>query len=387
MTRFCLIGPTYPYRGGIAHYTTLLARHLREEGHEVLLLSFSRQYPGWLFPGRSDKDPSERPLRAEAEYILDPINPLTWRRTLKRIKEWRPDVVIIPWWHPYFAPAWSILSRGIKRMKSASRLIFICHNVLPHEQGRFSKLLLPSVIRITLGKGDGFIVHSQVDETILRSFLPPARITVTPHPTYAALGDVDTTAVALPVTLPDDRPLLLFAGFVRPYKGLDILLDALPLVLAEMPVHLLAAGEFWQGGEAQYRRQIRDLGIEEHVTIINEYLPDELLAACIDRADVVVLPYRSATQSGVIQAAFGRNTPVITTDVGGLAEVVENGRTGLVVPPEDAAALNGAINQFFVENYVKTFHNNIRLKSKQFSWNSLIQNIYYLTDLYFFPLQ
>ncbi len=371
MTRFCLLGPTYPYRGGIAHYTTLLTQHLREEGHEVLLLSFSRQYPGWLFPGKSDKDPSKRPLRTEAEYLLDPINPLTWRRTLKRIKEWQPDMVIVPWWHPYFAPVWSVLSRGIKRLDLTPRLIFICHNVLPHEQGKFSKIVLPTVIKVTLRKGDSFILHSQADGDILRSLLPQASYVVTPLPTYAALGDVDTTAVELPVMLPEDRPLLLFAGFVRPYKGLDILLDALPLVLAEMPVHLLVAGEFWQGGEAQYRRQIQELGIEEHVTIINEYLPDELLAACIDRADVVVLPYRSATQSAIIQTAFGRNTPVITTDVGGLAEVVEDGRTGLVVPPENSVLLTEAINKYFTNNLKNIFIPKIQQVQRRFDWHSL----------------
>ncbi len=346
----------------------------------MLLLSFSRQYPGWLFPGKSDKDPSKRPLRAEAEYILDPINPLTWRRAWKRIGEWRPDTVIIPWWHPYFAPVWSVLSRRIKRLSPAPRLIFICHNVLPHEQGRFSKFILPAVIKVTLGRGDRFIVHSQADGDILRALLPQARYTVTPLPTYAALGDGDTTAVELPVSLPDDRPLLLFAGFVRPYKGLDILLDALPLVLAEMPVHLLVAGEFWQGGEAQYRRQIRELGIEEHVSIINEYLPDELLAACIDRADVVVLPYRSATQSAIIQAAFGRNTPVITTDVGGLAEVVEDGRTGLVVPPEDPNALTKMLHQYFTYEIQATLTANIACDKAQFSWQKLIKQIKYLSN-------
>ena len=346
----------------------------------MLLLSFSRQYPGWLFPGKSDKDPSERPLRTEAEYILDPINPLTWRRALKRIKEWQPDVVIIPWWHPYFAPVWSVLSRGIKRLDPAPRLIFICHNVLPHEQGKLGKIVLPTVIKITLGKGDSFIVHSQADGDILRALLPQAQYAVTPLPTYAALGDGDTTAVELPVTLPEDRPLLLFAGFVRPYKGLDILLDALPLVLAEMPVHLLVAGEFWQGGEAQYRRQIQELDIEEHVTIINEYLPDELLAACIDRADVVVLPYRSATQSGMIQAAFGRHTPVITTDVGGLAEVVEDGRTGLVVPPGDAAALATSINDYFLLNLKRQFSKNIYAHQKQHSWYTLSEKLQFFAS-------
>ena len=123
MTRFCLIGPTYPYRGGIAHYTTLLAQHLREE-HEVLLLSFSRQYPAWLFPGKSDKDPSERPLQTEAHYDLDPLNPLTWQRTLRQIRNWQPEVVIIPWWHPYFAPVWAALGRGVQPHAAAAQAHF-----------------------------------------------------------------------------------------------------------------------------------------------------------------------------------------------------------------------------------------------------------------------
>ena len=240
MTRFCLIGPTYPYRGGIAHYTTLLAQHLREE-HEVLLLSFSRQYPAWLFPGKSDKDPSERPLQTEARYQLDPLNPLTWRRTLRQIREWQPDMVVIPWWHPYFALVWTALGRSIRRLSPRPKLIFICHNVRPHEQGRLSKLLLPRILKTVLGQGDGYIVHSQADRAILLEVLPQAQVTVSPLPTYASLGG--ESATELPVALPSDRPLLLFCGLVRPYKGLDVLLEAMALLTR--PVHLLIAGEFW----------------------------------------------------------------------------------------------------------------------------------------------
>ncbi len=372
MTRYCLIGPTYPYRGGIAHYTTLLAQHLRE-AHEVLLLSFSRQYPAWLFPGRSDKDPSERPLQTEAHYLLDPLNPLTWWRTLRQLRQWQPDVVIIPWWHPYFAPVWSILSRAIKHMSFQPKLIFICHNILPHEEGRITKWLMSSLIRFTLGKGDRFIVHSQSDKQILHRFLPEATVTVTPHPTYAALGDVPPTP--LMVTLPDDCPLLLFCGFVRPYKGLDILLDALAIALRKRPLHLLVAGEFWQGSLAQYQTQIANLGLAKHVTILDEYLPNELLATCIDRAGVVVLPYRTATQSGIIQLAFGRQTPVITTDVGGLGEVVVNGCTGFVVPSEDPAALAQAIEDYFANDLEGVFSENIVGGNGRFSWAHVINHL------------
>ncbi len=370
MTRYCLLGPTFPYRGGIAHYTTLLAQHLREE-NEVLLLSFSRQYPSWLFPGKSDKDPSERPLQTEALYELDPLNPLTWRRTLQQIRSWQPDVVIIPWWHPYFAPVWAGLGWGIQRLKPRPQLLFICHNVVPHEQGRLSHLLLPRVLKTVLGRGNGFIVHSQADKAILQSHLPKAQVIVSPHPTYAAFGKQPRQK--LPISLPNDRPLLLFCGLVRPYKGLDVLLEAVALL--KRPFHLLVAGEFWQGGLVAYQTQIIRLQLENHVTLLNEYLPDEMLTACIDRANVVILPYRNATQSGIVQIAFGRGKPVITTNVGGLGEVVEDGRTGLVVPPENAPALAEAIDCYFDHNLEEVFSERILAGNGRFSWEHLIQEL------------
>ncbi|MCA9977840.1 MAG: glycosyltransferase, partial [Anaerolineales bacterium] len=220
MTRYCLIGPTYPYRGGIAHYTTLLAQAL-EHGNEVLFISFSQQYPQWLFPGRSDRDPSERPLQTDAEYLLNPLNPLSWWRTLRRMRQWGPEVVIIPWWVPFWAPAWMALGQGIRRLPTRPKLLFICHNVLPHEQGKL-RPILPLLTRWALAAGNGYIVHAEADAAILRQILPQAAVRVTPHPTYAALGDVP--AAALPWSLPTDRPLLLFAGFVRPYNGLDVVL-------------------------------------------------------------------------------------------------------------------------------------------------------------------
>lgn len=369
--RICLIGPTYPFRGGIAHYTTLLAQQLRQdERHRLLFVSFLRQYPTWLYPGRSDRDPSAQPLRSDAEYLLDPLNPWTWRRTAQRIRRWQPDLVVIPWWVPFWAPAWAVLGRMLRRF----RLLFICHNVLPHEMGALGRTLLPATVRLALGAGDGFIVHSAADGQVLRRLLPDAHYRITPLPTYAGLGTPRTEATSLPVSLPDDRPLLLFAGFVRPYKGLDVLLDALPQVLASRPVHLLVAGEFWHSAEP-YRQQIARLGLEGAVTILDDYLPDEQLLAAIHRADVVVLPYRSATQSAVIQLAFGQQCPVITTDVGGLAEVVEDGKTGLIVPPEDPGALAAAIERFFALGLGPQFAANIAAAEERFSWDRLVDSL------------
>ena len=370
--RYCIIGPTYPYRGGIAHYTTLLAQHLRNTD-EVLLLSFSKQYPAWLFPGKSDRDPSAQPLHTEAEFLLDPLNPFTWQKTLQAIKSWRPDVIIMQWWHPYFTPVWTVLSRAIKRLFGHSQLVIICHNVLPHEQGgRLSRWLLPQAIKLAIGAADQYIVHSQSDGNELQKIVQNANYAVTPLPTFAAIGQ--TTNVELPVALPEERPLLLFCGFVRPYKGLDILLDALPTVLAKRPVHLLIAGEFWQGGAAHFQKQIDNLSINDAVTILNQYVSDELLGTCLNRANVVVLPYRSATQSAIIQVAFGHQRPVITTNVGGLAEAVSDGKTGLIVPPEDPSELADAILRFFDEELEDKFVENIVRENGRFSWEKLVSH-------------
>lgn len=369
MIRFCLIGPTYPYRGGIAHYTTLLATHLRQR-HETLLISFSRQYPAWLFPGKSDQDPSERPLQTPAEYLLDPINPFTWWRTWKRIQTWQPDVVIIPWWHPFFTPAWATLGRGVKWLAKRPKLLFVCHNVLPHESGMMDK----TAVRLALSPGDGFITHAQSDAKTLQHILPQAKICVSPIPTYSELSPA--TPIELPLSLPESTPLLLFCGFVRPYKGLDVLLAALPLV--KKRVHLLVAGEFWHD-KGVYLEQIENLNLQQTVTLLDGYLPNETLVAYLRRADVVVLPYRTATQSAMIQAAFGQGCPVITTGVGGLAEVVTNGRTGLVVPPENPPVLASAIDDFFNQGLGPLFRQHIKEENGRFSWEHLIQTLITLT--------
>jgi len=369
VTRFCLIGPTYPYRGGIAHYTTLLAQHLREE-YETLLISFSRQYPRWLFPGYSDRDPSEWPLRTKAEYLLDPLNPLSWWRTWRRIQRWQPDIVVIPWWVPFWAPAWAVLGRGIKRLRPAPKLLFICHNVLPHEKGLLDKMAL----RLALAAGDGFVVHAQADGQRLLAQFPQARLAVSPLPTYAALGQ---TVADLPVTLPADVPIALFFGLVRPYKGLDVLLEA--MVLVERPLHLIVAGEFWQD-EAVYREQIARLGLKTAVTILNKYVPDEEVAALMQAVDVVILPYRTATQSAIVQVAFGHGKPVITTDVGGLAEAVRHNGTGLIVPPGDPQQLAEAIDRFFAEDLGPALAENVEHENGRFNWEYLCQTLLTLAN-------
>jgi glycosyltransferase involved in cell wall biosynthesis len=370
--RICVVGPTYPYRGGIAHYTTLLVKHLREAGHWVRLYSFTRQYPRWLFPGKTDKDPSTTPLKVDCEYVLDPMNPLTWWQLCRRVRADAPDMLLLQWWQPYWTPCLTFISRWIKR-NTAIRIVYIVHNVVPHDGGGTLDRRLSSTV---LQRGDAFIVHSEQDRRRLHALLPHAHVIKTHHPTYVELAEQSCTetnaALREQLGLPPDCPVILFFGFVRPYKGLEYLIQAMPLVRQHRPVHLLVVGEFWSSPEF-YERFARDLHVEHAVTFVNRYVPNEELRPYFDLADVVVLPYVSATQSGVAQLAFGFGKPVITTRVGGLYEVVQDGVNGLLVPPQDEQALADAIVRFYDEHLAAHFaqHN----QQQAFSWADLVKAV------------
>lgn len=374
--KIAVVGPTYPFRGGIAHYTTLMVKHLREAGHATKLYSFTRQYPRWLFPGKSDRDPSAAPLRVECEYVLDPMNPWTWWQLYRKVRAEAPQVLLLQWWVPYWTPCLTMISRWIKRHPNI-RLVFLCHNVVPHDGGGvLDRRLTYTVLR----HGDAYIVHSDQDRYHLLAMLPHARVVKVHHPTYAELaGQSHPTRANLlraQLGLPADRPIVLFFGFVRPYKGLEYLLQALPLVLKQVKVHLLVVGEFWSS-PAFFTYYAREFAVEDAVTFVNRYVPNEELKDYFDLADVVVLPYVSATQSGVVQLAFGFGKPVITTRVGGLPEVVQDGVTGLVVPPQDAPALAQAIITYFNQGIGRELTQNVQQDASRqnFSWQHLVECI------------
>jgi glycosyltransferase involved in cell wall biosynthesis len=375
LMRICVVGPTYPYRGGIAHYTTLLSRHLREAGHWTKVYSLTRQYPKLLFPGKTDKDPSAAPAKIDCEYVLDPINPLTWWRLYRKVRADTPDILILQWWVPYWTPCLTAISRWIK-LHTNIRILYICHNVVPHDGGGTLDRRLASTV---LRQGDVFIVHSEQDRLRLKILLPHATIVKAALPNFAEISEQHETrpaALRAQLRLPEDRPVLLFFGFVRPYKGLEYLIQALPHVLKQLPVHLLVAGEFWSSPEF-YRRYAREFGVEEAITFVDQYVPNEEMKPYFDLADVVVLPYVTATQSGIAQLAFGFGKPVITTRVGGLPEVVRDGVTGLIVPPQDEQALAQAITRFFCDNLSQDMARNVRQLNDDatFSWRRLVTSI------------
>jgi glycosyltransferase involved in cell wall biosynthesis len=373
--RIAVVGPTYPYRGGIAHYTTLLVRQLRATGHHVPFYSFTRQYPRWLFPGKTDRDPSGIPLQVECSYLLDPINPITWWRLFRRARADHVDMLVLQWWVPYWTPSLTMIARWIKAQTNI-KIIFICHNVMPHEGGGvIDRRLALTVLR----RGDALIVHSEQDRHRLLALLPNSRVVKANLPTYADLvspSSQPAEALRAELGIPPTRRVLLFFGFVRPYKGLEYLVQAMRAVREQVDAQLLVVGEFWTAPD-YYRRYAEEFGVSEAVTMVNRYVPNEELRPYFELAEVVVLPYVAATQSAVVQLAFGFGKPVITTRVGGLHEVVKDGLNGLIVPPQDEQALAAAIIRYFTQNLAEPLSAHVQrtATAHAYSWQQLVATI------------
>ena len=322
--RLALIGPVLPFRGGIAQHTTMLHRALGVQA-ELRTLSFSRQYPGWLFPGESDRDPAYADHReAGVRYDIDSMNPLTWGRAVAAIRDFAPAGVIMPWWSVYWTFCFHHIASALGR--AGIPLVFFCHNTDDHEDAAWKRALTAWV----LGTTDRFVVQDRYGRQALLERFPKARVLVHPHPVH---GHFPAARGSLPRRAGLE---LLFFGFVRPYKGLDLLLDALAL-LPGRDVKLSVAGEFWSGLD-ECRARIVALGLQERVELLPRYHSEQETAELFARADVVMLPYRIATGgSAVIPLAYRYGKPVIATKVGGLADVVENERTGLLVMPSSEA--------------------------------------------------
>jgi glycosyltransferase involved in cell wall biosynthesis len=367
--KFSLIGPTYPFRGGISHYTTLLYRHLRKR-HEVEFFAFKRQYPQWLFPGETDVDPSQIRIQAKGvKRMLDSMNPMTWLWVAWKIKKSDPDIVIIPWWTSFWAPQFWTISL-ITKIFCNSKILFLCHNVVEHESKPIDKILTGYVLK----KGDSFIVHSTEDQQNLLSILPNTKVKRTFHPTYDVFNIDSLNPNAIREEYGIEGNIILFFGFIREYKGLKYLIRALPEVLSKVDVTLLVVGEFW-GNKAEYLSLITELGLERNIVLVDEYIPNEEVGLYFAAADIVVQPYISATGSGIIQIAFGFDKPVVATRVGSLPEVVEHGKTGYLVSPKSSSEIATAILTFFQNKKAEVFSRNIAEQSKRFSWDHLIDVI------------
>jgi len=370
--RIAVVGPVYPYKGGIAHYTGLLARHLAL-AHEVKVFSFSLQYPRFIYPGGEQKDFADDSFKIDGtSYLLNTINPFSWLRTVAAVVRFAPDLVIIPWWNPFFGPAFSAIAL-LSKLFSRAKVLFLIHNVLPHERLPFDRL----ITAFTLNRGDFYIAQSCENEAALLELLREPIYRKVLLPTYSESGpdDLSLEQARSSLSLPEDKKVILFFGFVREYKGLIYLIEALPAIRERLPdAMLLVVGDFHHDKE-KYLLRIEELGVAPMVEIRDGYIPDREVGKYFRAADLVALPYASATQSGIVQIAFGAGRPVVVTSVGGLPEVVEDGRTGFVVPPKNPAALADAVVRFFEEGRGAEFSAAIEQERERFSWKRMVETI------------
>jgi glycosyltransferase involved in cell wall biosynthesis len=361
--KICLIAPVPPYRGGIAKYCYALAQEL-EKRHDLLLLSYKRQYPEFLYGKKSQIDPNiSREVTAmefkRLSYDIDSASILSWHATSEKIAAFGPDLVILPWWVAYWAPMYAYLLSSMK--KKGIKVVFICINVFEHEDNRLKK----SVTKFILKKVDSAIVHSEQEKRSLLKLNPKA--TVKKH--LLPLFEYDSSTV-----FRRDKNLhLLFFGFVRPYKGLDVLLNAIG-ILKEYDISLEIVGEFWNG-KNEYITLIKELGISSKVTIVDTYVPDNEMSQYFSRADLVVLPYRKSITSGVIATAYGFKKPVLATNVGGFYEVIQDGFTGKIVTSDDPQTFADGILWFLANQQIDFAENISKFAAQTMSWSSLVDVI------------
>jgi glycosyltransferase involved in cell wall biosynthesis len=367
-----ILSTFYPYRGGIAQFNANLYREA-EKAHEVEAVTFTRQYPDFLFPGETQlvtaKDRMADPV--PSKRWLDTINPYTWLSTARKIKRLSPDVVITKYWMTFFGPS---LGMVLGRLGRKTVRISILDNVIPHEKRFFDK----PANNFFLSRNDGFIVMSDSVLKDLLSLKPDARYLRIDHPLYDHFGEKTERAEACrKLGIDPSKKTVLFFGFIRDYKGLDLLLEA----AAQLPddYTVIVAGEVY-GSFDKYSEIIEKLGISEKIALFNQYIGDEDVPLYFSASDVCVLPYKSATQSGITSIAMHFTVPVIATDVGGLSELVKHERTGLIVEKPEASLIAGSIRRFFTEDFQEKFTAALEEEKKAHSWQAFTRKLLDFAD-------
>lgn len=368
--RLVIVGPFPPYRGGIVHFLETMYHGLEERGHNVGAVTFTRQYPELLFPGKTQYEEGIVADPIQAPRLIDTVNPFSWFKTAAYVADEQPDVLLYKFWMPFFAPAFGTVTRLARRR--GIRSLVVVDNAIPHEQRPGDLWLSKYFLRAC----DGFIVMSASVEKDLATLGVTAPVRRVRHPIYNLFGETMPRREARSALgLPERAPVLLFFGFIRRYKGLHVLLEAMPRILERLPeARLVVAGEFYDD-PAPYHDLIRQHELAECVLLHTDYIPNEAVPRYFSAADVVVQPYVSATQSGVAQVAFNFDRPLIVADVGGLAEVVPHERAGLVVPPEAPPALADAVVRFFKEGLAEPLTQGVRAEKKKYSWDYLYEAV------------
>ena len=373
MQKITIVSAAYPLRGGIAHFAGLLYKELISY-FDVDVITFKRQYPSFLFPGKTQLESGDSVEKIPTRVVLDSINPFNWIKVGKKIRDAEPELLILKYWMPFFAPVYGVISRIVKK-NGKTKILAICHNIIPHEKKpgdlALTKFFFSSV--------DYFILLSNSVKDDLLSIVNQTNYKVLFHPVYSNFGSPITKSEAKQHLKIEEEKILLFFGFIREYKGLDTLLEAIAILRSQLKFKLIVAGEFYSN-EDKYLKLIDKLDLKKWVSLHNDFIPQEEVKYYFSACDVVVLPYKSATQSGIVQIANNFNKPMISTNVGGLGEVIKNGETGYLVEKENPPQLADAILKYYNENKESEFSENIEAEREKYSWEKFAKEMMELTE-------
>jgi glycosyltransferase involved in cell wall biosynthesis len=371
LKKIIIITPAHPLRGGIAASGERLAQAFQAEGHEVKIYTFSLQYPNFLFPGKTQYSDEPKPQDLDIQVVINSVNPFNWLKVGRQIAAEKADLVICRFWLPIMGPSLGSILRIVKRNK-ISKIIGLVDNIIPHEKRVGDRPFAQYFVDAC----DAFVVmSSSVKEEMKQFSNKPCYYT--PHPIYDIYGEKVSREKALKfLQLRDNQHYILFFGFIRKYKGLDILIEALSLLKKRKntegaDLKLIIAGEFY-GDEDFYRDLIKVQNLEKQVIIKSDYIPTEEVKYYFGAADVVVQPYRSATQSGISQIAYHFEKPMIVTNVGGLSEIVPNGEAGYVVEPTPQYIAD-AIEKFYQNDNAVRLEEGVRKNKERFSWEAMVE--------------
>jgi len=374
-----IIGPAFPYRGGIAATNERLAQEFISSGVKVTIYTFSLQYPSFLFPGKTQFVDNTKPPAFPVLRKVNSINPLNWIKVGRELRKMKPDMVIVRYWIPFLAPALGTIIRRIKKNKF-TKVIALVDNFIPHEKRigdkSFSHYFMKAV--------DGCVVMSHSVKAEIEKVYKSKPIEYCPHPLFDHFGKIVPKADAKKsLQLNPDKNYILFFGLVRDYKGLDLLIEAASLTKA-MPIdyEVIVAGEFYSD-EDKYYAMMDKLGVRNKFHVFAQFIPDDLVPYFFCAADVIVQPYKDATQSGVTQVAYHFNKPMIVTKVGGLPEMVHHGKVGYVVSP-NAPSIAQAISKFYTENKERDFTTMAAIEKNKYSWKRMEETIYILYSKLFY---
>lgn len=373
MAKIFIIGPAYPLRGGLATFDELFCKAFNEQGHDCEIISYSLQYPNFLFPGSTQFDTSgNAPKNIKIHTLINSVNPLSWIKTARFIKKQKPDFIVFRFWIPFMGPALGSIARMVR--KSGVKVLAITDNVIPHETRpgdvAFAKYFINAC--------DGFVTMSKAVMKDLEKFTSTVHKKYLLHPLYTSFGEkLNKMDARKALELPTDKQLVLFFGLIRNYKGLDMLLDAMNELKSNPNINLVIAGEFYEDKQP-YLDLIKKYGIENQVILHGKFIANEDVKLYFSAADLVALPYRSATQSGVTQVSFHFEVPTLVTNVGGLGEIIPDKVAGYVVE-SNGKAIAAGIKDYFDNNRMPSFTEGMKKEKQKYDWKIFVDEV---IDLY-----